>query len=117
MAAAGPWTPAFVQNVIVAQRDNAQMFEWAMQVGVGTIGLQVATNAGIHFVAWTYDKVKDMWKPKVVDDELQSDLLALEWSPPRGHQKEQVGHQWAIIRPHNHNRQWHNTQLPLLQQQ
>ena len=96
MAGVGPFEPAFMQNVLVAQRDNAQMFKWAMQIGVGIVGLQVVTNASIRFVAWIYDKVKHMWQPKLGIGEQQSDSPASEMFPQRGRRFEE---QFANVAP------------------
>ena len=54
-AGAGPFIPAFAQNVFVAQQENAQVFEAAIKTGANMIILQVVSGAGMRFVAWIYD--------------------------------------------------------------
>ena len=52
-------------NFAAVQQENAAAFEWAMRTGAGIVIVQVATDVGMRFVAWTYNKVKKRWQPDV----------------------------------------------------
>ena len=86
MAGAVRYTPNFVINIALAQQENAEAFDWAMRKGAEMVFLQMATDAGIRLVAWTYNKVKKRWQP---DLETVQPALALpdgileDVSPPR----------------------------------
>ena len=56
MASANTWEPAYIQNV---QAQYAQLFQMAMKMGLGVVGLQMGSN----MVNFYYDKVRKHWKP------------------------------------------------------
>ena len=70
MAGAGPFDPAFVQNV---HAENAELFDMAIRAGVTVIVIQLGGRGGIQAINYTYDKVKKYWKgePKPAEQNVQ----------------------------------------------
>ena len=62
--------------------ESVAAFDMAMKTSAGVVILHVATGAGVRFISWTYDKVKNMLKPNL-DGEQQSDASNSEISPLR----------------------------------
>ena len=61
MASADEFTPAFVQNMLAVQQQNVELFQTAMRLGLGFIGLEV----GSKVINFTYDKVQKFWKAEI----------------------------------------------------
>ena len=69
------FVPAYVQTILAVQQQNVELFQTAMRLGLGVIGLQV----GQHVINFTYDKVKKFWQADIGPN---GQYQVLQWQNP-----------------------------------
>ena len=75
MAFPEQFVPAYVQNILAVQQQNVELFQTAIRLGLGVVGVQI----GQHVISFTYDKVKKFWKADIgPNDQYQ----ASQWQKP-----------------------------------